>query len=71
FQSSTDLDTNLAIWVKHLIETEKEMSKVIKIEVPLYRSTNGIHLPGHQVIAYVNGNRTPEDVGLAKSHTNS
>ncbi|KAG0373017.1 hypothetical protein BGX24_012272 [Mortierella sp. AD032] len=51
FQSSADLDTNMAIWVKHLIETEKEMGKVIKIEVSWYRSRNGIHLPGHQVIA--------------------
>ncbi|KAG0372222.1 hypothetical protein BGX24_000543 [Mortierella sp. AD032] len=44
------------------------MGKVIKIEVPLYRSIYGIHLPGHQGIAHVKGNRTLEDVGIAKSH---
>ncbi|KAG0374705.1 hypothetical protein BGX24_010060 [Mortierella sp. AD032] len=67
-QSSAHLGTDLATWIQDLIETEKEMGKVIKIDVPLHRSPKGYLTPGHQVIAYVKGTRTPEDVGLAKSH---
>ncbi|KAG0280030.1 hypothetical protein BGZ95_011539, partial [Linnemannia exigua] len=51
-----------------LIETEKLMDKVIKIEVPIDRSTDGAYAPGHQAIAYVKGICTPADVDLAKSH---
>ncbi|KAG0272449.1 hypothetical protein BGZ95_011802 [Linnemannia exigua] len=67
FQSSTDLGTSLATWIRDLIETEEEMGKVITIDALLYRSTDGAYAPGHQAVAYVKGTRTLADVGLAKS----
>lgn len=68
FQSSNDLGPGLCTWIKDLIEGEKEMGKVIKIEVPLRPSSDGIHSPDHHVYVYVKGTRTPEDVSLGHTH---
>ncbi|KAF9898290.1 hypothetical protein EC991_000347, partial [Linnemannia zychae] len=68
FQSSDDLGPGLCNWIKDLVQDKKKMGKVIKIEIPLRPSTDGLHSPDHQVNVYVKGSLTPEEAELGHTH---